>query len=200
MAVPPALVRAGPSHHVAVAAEDVEHERLLARVDRSRALRRACGTSAPAAAGRRSLPASPASPARRSSARVGAMSRPSNAPPVTTSAPPLDRVVEQALHARGVAVVDDDAARARRRARSIARAASRRTASRIALVDEQVVGRDADLAAVEELAPGDLLRRLVEIRGAVDDDRRLAAQLERDRTSDAPPPPSSRSVRPRGCR
>ena len=50
-----------------------------------------------------------------------------------------------------------------------------------AFVDEQVVGRDADLTGVEKLAPGDFLRRFVEIGSAVDDDRRLSPQLERHR-------------------
>ena len=47
-------------------------------------------------------------------------------------------------------------------------------------VDEGVVGRDAGLPGVEALAHDDPLGREIEVGGGGDDDRALAAELERD--------------------
>src|SRR5690606_14271343 len=49
------------------------------------------------------------------------------------------------------------------------------------LVDEHVVGGDAGLAGVQQLPPGDAPGGDVDAGAAVDDHRRLAAELERDR-------------------
>ena len=66
--------------------------------------------------------------------------------------------------------------------------------------DEHVVGRDAGLARVQELAPRDAARGDLEVGVAVDDGRALAAELERDRREVLAPPPPSRRARPPAAR
>ena len=57
----------------------------------------------------------------------------------------------------------------------------RRRRVRLAARNQQIIGRDAGLAGVEQLAGGDARARLLEVAGRVEDRRRLAAELERDR-------------------
>jgi hypothetical protein len=49
-----------------------------------------------------------------------------------------------------------------------------------AFMDKSIVGRDAGLAAIGELAPGDAFGRLRDIGALIHDDRRLAAEFECD--------------------
>ena len=63
-------------------------------------------------------------------------------------------------------------------ARRSARCSLSTSASFTGVVDEHVVGRDAGLAGVEELAPGDPAGGDVEVGAGVHVGGRLAAQLE----------------------